>query len=513
VSKVRTGAVPQREIAAETDAALLELFDRAFTRAAGSPRIEGNSVRLLRDAAEHYPAWLAAIRDARRTILFESYLIQDDAVGREFVAALAAKAREGVRVRVVYDWMGSRGTGALWRELRGAGAQVRAFNAFRPESPLGWLSRDHRKTIAIDGEIGFVSGVCVSAMWHGDAARRFEPWRDTGVEIRGPAVAELEQAFAEVWIACGGPPLAAGDLAPEGERPSAGEVAVRVISGTPSTAGVFRLDQVIASTARHYLWLTDAYFVGLSPYVQALCAAARDGVDVRLLVPGATDLPALQALSRAGYRPLLEAGVRVFEWNGTMLHAKTAVADGVWARVGSTNLNFASWIHNWELDVAIENRGFAEQMTAMYEHDLANTTEIVLTRRNRVRRRGRSGPASRPPCPVGQRRARGGRGAVGGQRARRRADQSARAGTGRVGTAVQARVDRAGRVHRDAAVAAGARVSAGRRRCMAGPCDAGQGLDAAARAAQAPPPDGIAQRHRRWRGRFLGCYNAARARP
>ena len=368
------------------DTSLLELYDRAFTRAAGSPRIEGNAVRLLRDAAENYPAWLSAIRSATLAILFESYLFEDDRVGREFAAALAAKAREGVRVRIVYDCLGSRGSGGLWQELRNAGAQVRGFNPFRLDSPLGWLSRDHRKTIAIDGCIGFVSGVCVSAEWCGDAERRFEPWRDTGVEIRGPAVAELEQAFAQVWLACGGDALAADDLATPDTHPLAGRIAVRVIAGTPNAAGVFRLDQVIASTARHYLWLTDAYFVGLSPYVQALCAAARDGVDVRLLVPGASDIPALPTLSRAGYRPLLAAGVRVFEWNGTMLHAKTAVADGVWARVGSTNLNFASWIHNWELDIAIEDPGFAEQMAAMYEQDLANTTEIVLTRRNRVQK-------------------------------------------------------------------------------------------------------------------------------
>jgi cardiolipin synthase len=376
------------------ESSLLELYDRAFTRTAGSPLIGGNAVRLLRDAAEHFPAWLAAIRAASRTILFESYMIHDDEVGREFIAALAAKARDGVRVRVVYDWLGSRGASALWEALRGAGAQVRAFNPFRVESPLGWLSRDHRKTIAIDGRIGFVSGVCVSANWNGDPERRFEPWRDTGIEIVGPAVAELEQAFAQVWIACGGAPLAAADLAAGDAAERAGDVAVRVISGTPSTAGVFRLDQVVAATAQRYLWLTDAYFVGLSPYVQALCAAARDGVDVRLLVPGATDLPALQALSRTGYRPLLAAGVRVFEWNGTMLHAKTAVADGMWARVGSTNLNFASWVHNWELDVAIEDRGLAEEMAAMYVRDLANATEIVLTRRNRVRR---TDTAAAPP--------------------------------------------------------------------------------------------------------------------
>jgi cardiolipin synthase A/B len=368
------------------EGSLRELYDRAFTRAAGAPRIEGNAVRLLRDAAENYPAWLAAIAAATRTILFESYLFEDDAVGREFTAALAARAREGIRVRVVYDCLGSRGSGNLWAELRAAGAQVRGFNPFRLDSPLGWLSRDHRKTIAIDGGVGFVSGVCVSTQWRGDPERRFEPWRDTGVEIRGPAVAELEQAFAQVWLACGGGALATGDMTAPARSAPAGDMAVRIIAGTPNTAGVFRIDQVVASAARHYLWLTDAYFVGLSPYVQALCAAARDGVDVRLLVPGASDIPALQALSRAGYRPLLAAGVRVFEWNGTMMHAKTAVADGVWARVGSTNLNFASWIHNWELDIAIEDPGFAEQMATMYKQDLAYTTEIVLTRRNRVRR-------------------------------------------------------------------------------------------------------------------------------
>jgi cardiolipin synthase len=161
---------------------------------------------------------------------------------------------------------------------------------------------------------------------------------------------------------------------------------LHVIANEPNLAGTFRMDLVIASIARRQLWLTDAYFVATSPYVQALRAAARDGVDVRLLVPGASDIPALSPLSRAQYRPLLEAGVRVFEWAGTMLHAKTAVADRRWSRVGSTNLNLASWMSNYELDVAIENESFAEQMATQYEADLEHSTEIVLTRRNRVRR-------------------------------------------------------------------------------------------------------------------------------
>ena len=176
----------------------------------------------------------------------------------------------------------------------------------------------------------------------------------------------------------------------------AGDVRLRVVAGVPNATGTYRLDLVIASLARHRLWIADAYFVGTSAYVQALAAAARDGVDVRLLVPGASDIPALSPISRAGYRALLEAGVRVFEWNGTMLHAKTAVADDLWARIGSTNLNIASWMGNYELDVAIEDREFGAIMAAQYEKDLARSTEIVLTRRNRVGpTEGSAGPAAR----------------------------------------------------------------------------------------------------------------------
>jgi cardiolipin synthase A/B len=154
----------------------------------------------------------------------------------------------------------------------------------------------------------------------------------------------------------------------------------------------FRLDQLIAAIARQRVWLTDAYFAGTTSYVQALRAAARDGVDVRLLVPNATDIPVLRPLSRAGYRPLIEAGVRVFEWNGTMIHAKTAVADDRWARVGSTNLNIASWLGNCELDAVVENAAFARQMEEQYLRDLSNATEVILDVRQKVRAPRRTAP-------------------------------------------------------------------------------------------------------------------------
>jgi len=171
---------------------------------------------------------------------------------------------------------------------------------------------------------------------------------------------------------------------------------MRIVASEPATAGMLRLDLMIAALARKRLWLTDAYYAGTASYVEALRAAAKDGVDVRLLLPNATDLPLLQPLSRSGYRTLLEAGVRIFEWNGSMLHAKTAVADGHWARVGSTNLNLASWLGNCELDAVIEDDAFGSAMEAMYLEDLANATEVVLDRR----RRPRAPKEGRPPLYV-----------------------------------------------------------------------------------------------------------------
>jgi cardiolipin synthase len=161
------------------------------------------------------------------------------------------------------------------------------------------------------------------------------------------------------------------------------------VETTPNSGGVYRIDQQIAALARNTLWLTDAYFMGTTSYVQALKNAAIDGVDVRLLVPGANDIPLLSTISRAGYKTLIESGVRLFEWNGSMIHAKTAVADSYWARVGSTNLNVASWMGNYELDVIIEDRDFALQMEDAYLSDLNNTTEIVLKRKGIRKMTGR----------------------------------------------------------------------------------------------------------------------------
>lgn len=364
------------------------MVEHAYARATGAALITGNAVRLLRDAEENYPAWLEAIAGARRTINFESFIIHDDEVGQEFAQALCAKAREGVRVRVVYDWMGALGktSWGFWRRLRASGVEVKGFNPPRFDEPFGWFNRDHRKMISVDGRIGFVMGLCVGRDWVGNKKKGVDPWRDTGVEIRGPALADLEQAFARVWETACGEKISDEDLPEREAIEEQGTTALRVIATEPNSVGLYRLEQLVAAGARKYLWLTDAYFVGTTMYVQALRAAAQDGVDVRLLVPSASDIPVVSALSRANYRALLGAGVRVFEWNGPMIHAKTAVVDGRWARVGSTNLNVASWMGNWELDVTVEDEDFAKQMEEMYCQDLENSTEIVISNRRRVRR-------------------------------------------------------------------------------------------------------------------------------
>ena len=373
------------------------LAEQALSRAAGAPLVGGNSLDLLIDAAAHYDAWLVAIRGARRRVLLENYIFCDDDVGRAFRDALVERAHCGVSVAVLVDWLGCLGQSgrAFWAPLRAAGAQVRVFNPLRLGEPFGWISRDHRKLLVIDGTYGSLSGVCISAKWLGRPQRNVPPWRDTGVAVRGPAVAELEAAFAHSWAAAGAPLELLG--APPPAPGPVGDVALRVIATQPPSASLYRLDQLIASMAERTLWLTDAYFVGIAPYVQALVAAARDGVDVRMLVPGTSDIPGVASMSRSGYRPLLNAGIRVFEWNGSMLHAKTAVADGRWARVGSSNLNIASWIGNFEIDVAVEDAGFAERLAGQYERDLQNATEIVLAPRRHRRGEKISGGSARPP--------------------------------------------------------------------------------------------------------------------
>ena len=368
-------------------------LDNALARASDAPLREGNRLELLRNGPDTYEDWLAAIAGARRWVHLDNYIFQDDEVGERFAKALASKAGEGVKVRVLYDWFGCLDVRrSFWRRLRKAGVDVRAVNPPTFGSPLGAIRRDHRKLLAVDGEYASTGGVCISEGWLVTSPETGLPYRDTAVGIRGPAVAEAERAFAGLWGVTG-EALPEDECPDPGNIPRAGEAAARVVVQEPRRMRTLRMLQLLTAGVEQRLWITDAYFLSMAILSQSLMSVARDGVDVRVLVPATNDLPWIGALSRTGYRQFLEAGVRIFEYGGPMIHAKTVVADGWWSKVGSTNLNVASLVANWEIDLVAEDSGFAQKMEELFEEDLSNAREVRLA--------GTGGhPRVRPERPI-----------------------------------------------------------------------------------------------------------------
>ncbi len=346
-----------------------------MSRATGTDEVHGNRVRLQFEGSTTFERWIEAIGSAERFVHFENYILRDDAIGRAFRDALAAKAREGVPVRVLYDWVGCWATPRrYWKPFRQAGVEVRAFNRPRLRDPFGVLQRDHRKLVCVDGHTAFVGGFCIGQEWAGTEDQ--PPWRDTGVEFIGPAATTAARAFERIWAELGDP--VDPGLLEGNESPPMGDVPIWLIEGEPGRSRVYRTLQLVAAHATERIWITDPYFVAPKPVSEALMEAAMAGVDVRVLLPAHNNWPVVGTVSRAGYRNLLEAGVRLFEWQGQMIHAKTAVADGVWSRIGSSNLNAASLLGNWEIDVGVLDEELAQQVEGLFLADLASSVEIVL---------------------------------------------------------------------------------------------------------------------------------------
>ncbi len=382
----------QREPLARRDELAL-----ALDRAAGARPIGGNRLEHHADSPRALQAMLELIGAAGRWIHFENYIIRADRTGRRFAEALADRARAGVRVRVLHDALGSIGTPrGYWRRLRQAGAEVRAFHPILSRHPFELFSRDHRKLLVTDGTCAMVGGLCIGDDWAGRPERQRRPWRDTMVTVAGPAAAALDRTFARIWRRAG-PPLPPDELAADPEP--CGDSAVRVVEGVPGRARVYRAVQLLAAGAAERLWITDAYLIAPAPLYASLLDAARGGVDVRLLVPGTSDLPFVRNFTCIGYRELLHAGVRVFEYQGPMLHAKTTLADRRWARVGSSNLNVSSLLTNYELDLLADCDELSDALASQFRRDMASSREIVLqARRPRLPPRLVGAPAT-PPQP------------------------------------------------------------------------------------------------------------------
>ena len=347
-------------------------------RVSDAPLRDGNGISLLKNGPDTYDDWLTAIARAKRWIHLDNYIIANDEVGNRFARALSAKAREGVRVRVLHDWFGCMDVPrSFWRSMREAGVEVKAVNPPASGPPLGAIRRDHRKLLVVDGEYASTGGVCIADGWLVTSPDTGLPYRDTAVSVRGPVVADINRAFTSLWGEM------VGEL-PEEERPgpgdiqAAGETSARLVVQEPKRMRTLRMLELLTAGVQERLWITDPYFLSMPILTQSLIATARDGVDVRVLNPATVDIAWIGRASRAGYKQFLEAGVRIFEYGGPMIHAKTLVADGWLSKVGSTNLNFSSLAANWEIDLVVEDSGFAEQMEELFENDVANSREVRL---------------------------------------------------------------------------------------------------------------------------------------
>lgn len=356
----------------------------------GTPLTAGNSVRLLQDGAATYRAMFAAIDAATDHINLESYIIEDDAIGRQFSELLLQKRSQGVHINLVYDSVGSMGTPeAFFDHLRAGGVQVLEFNPVNPLSVRKeWLvnNRDHRKLLVIDGRTAFVGGINFSRAHSGGSfARRKAPnvrsaWRDTHLRIEGPVVAEFQNLFMQTWAKQRGVPLPAANYFPA--LVAKGGEMVRAIGSTPDDPHSLIYLTLISAISRSEVnvYLTNAYFVPDPQLLDALTDAARRGVDVRLVLPGHSDSGTAFHAGRSHYSELLRAGVKIHERRGAMLHAKSATIDGVWSAVGSTNLDWRSFLHNDEIDAAILGREFAGQMQAAFGADLEASEAMDLER-------------------------------------------------------------------------------------------------------------------------------------
>jgi len=355
----------------------------------GTPLVVGNKVVLLQDGPATYRAMFDAIASAKHHVHMESYIFEDDEVGRKFAAALVAKQAEGVQVMLVYDSVGSSHVPReFFQRLADAGVSVLEFNPVNPlTARKGWEvnQRDHRKLLVVDGRVAFVGGINISSVYSGGsftAASKRRPdggpqWRDTHLMVEGPVVADFQRLFLATWEKQEG-----ASLPPRGDFPvplARGGELVRAIGSSPDEPFSLIYATLLSAigAAETSVHLTNAYFVPDPQLLAALMAAAARGGDVRLILPGRTDSWLVFHAGRSYYAQLLAGGVKIHERGDSLLHAKTAVIDGVWSTIGSTNLDWRSFLYNDEVNAVVLGPEFGAGMDAVFAADVAASTLVT----------------------------------------------------------------------------------------------------------------------------------------
>ena len=347
----------------------------------GMDMSKGNRVEVLKNGVRFFPSMLSAIRGAKKTINSEFYIYWDGEIGRMFAEALAERARAGVAVNVILDAVGSAPMSHdLTEFMQRNGVSVEWYHPLRWYTLSRFNHRTHRKLLVIDGEIGFSGGVGIADEWRGDADSK-DHWRETVIRIEGPVVMQLQFAFLDNWVKSRGELLTGLDYFPRIEP--RGDCIAQVVKSSPSegSSAAKLLYVVSIVSAKQSIYINSAYFVPDSDTMRALEGAVRRGVDVRVIVPGEhTDVPIVRHAGRFYYNRLLRRGIRIFEYQPTMMHAKSMVVDGIWTTIGSSNFDDRSFRLNDEVNVNVYDEGIAAQMEKMFFEDLARSEEITRLR-------------------------------------------------------------------------------------------------------------------------------------
>ncbi len=367
---------------------LLERQSAVMESVSGSPLIKGNRVKLLIDGPATYAAMFKAVEDAGDHINMETFIFDDDETGRKFADLLLQKQSEGVQVNLIYDSVGSFSTpAAFFQRLRDGGIQVLEFNPVNPLKAHGrWrlTHRDHRKILIVDGKVVVTGGINISEVYSsGSFGKEHEegeemPWRDTDIQIEGPAVAEFQRLFLDTWQRQKGPKLSERNYFPDLKE--AGKDLVQVVGSIPGQMNRITFIMYISAVtfSENSVHLTNSYFVPDKQTVKALADAAGRGVDVKMILPKTSDTLLAVYAGQYYYSDLLKSGVKLYEVRKAILHAKTAVIDDIWSTVGSTNMDFWSFLNNDEVNAMILSREFAAEMEKMFAGDIEESDEIKL---------------------------------------------------------------------------------------------------------------------------------------